>query len=426
VKITNRTNRTLTFMTRPTSNADGSISLEWIHPGQSMNRDQHGEREVYLTVATGEHSVPVAVKANALIDGGGPYLSASEFLIVAGGRKVVDWSALERKYISGSRPLSSGGDPPDRDLAQGLAVASAVLSALSTGLSATGPVGALPAGFFSFVASMVLLGEGDPPEPPDLGAIEEVVERVVERVVKEQLQQNDAKSAVSRFLRAQNWLVGREREFWSLAKQKGRQQRGDPKDGERFAAHFVEELEGWAAPSGEFQSQIDQMCLRPEVAKWIIPAFMAGIGAYLQIWRLHVLVQSDRSFISSETVKRFQAEVDRCRSGLIAAAAAWHQYCANVLETQGIAGTPEGNLVTRALTRAYAGTDEIGPVEPAGVPDDIAAGIKAVDSTPIANAVRDLDLTHKCLADDLAAINDDKPPRHLWKDFWVRPEPTTS
>lgn len=413
VYITNRTNQVLTFATTKHKASRTSmgqpITLEWIHRGQSMDRHQH-EDEVYVTVAAGEHSTPVGMVSDLLLVGDGPYLNTTSLLLVEGGRKIVDWKAINHKYVLDSGSLAGGGGPPDPALAEGLAVTAVIFSALSTALSATGPVGAVPAGLFSFMSSMMLFAEEEPPQPPELNEIEQAVERIVERVLEEQFQKHDARQAAIRFLGAQDWLLRQERSFQSV--RKGGPKASDGQGREEWAQDFVKELTGWASPSSEFKQTMDVVRSSPEIAKWIIPAFLAGIAAYLEIQRLYALEKSSRVGISATTITDFQAEVDMCRRALVATSNAWHSYCDGILRKESIYGTPEGREVTKALTLAYAGTDQIGPVV---VPPDAPTMVAQPDPTPVGRALWSLELAHNYLAEDLAAMKDDKPPRHFGK-----------
>jgi hypothetical protein len=416
VEVRNRTNEVLTWatMSNPGHGGPDYITWEWIYPGQGQDRHQH-EDDVILTVASGK--VPnrdyVKLRNDRRFRGQG-YVNTHGYLIVNGGRTVVDWSVIRDRYISKLGSTSSAGDAAVVD--RSLEATSWVFTAISTGLTTIGPAGALPSGLFSLIASMLTLGQAGPPAPPDITEIERVVTRVVERVIQEELQKDNARKAASKFLRAQKWLLSKDRAFRSAGDGKGGTQT-DTESGEESAQHFKEELEGWAAPSGDFQHYMDVVRADPEIAKWMFPAFLAGIAAYIQIWRLHALLTEP---ITTGTIGEFRDEVDSCRKALIATSEAWNRYCDNILVKESIFNVfPESSQVKDVLTQVHTGTRDIGPMRPQG--EMRQEWIDQMDPTPVGRGLRALKEARESLTEDLAAMKANKPPKHFWKESWGHP-----
>lgn len=282
MNITNRTTKLLTCITHPTSFAQsGTDYILWalFRPGQSLSQPkQHQHGDVRLTVVEGEVKTGVPAtswKGRALISYGGPYKNTHSYLLVGDGRTVVDWTTVRNTRIPADASRAGADPATDAAVDQGRAATAAVFSALSTGFSATGIPGAIPAGFFSLVASMLLLGEDAPPEPPDIDEIGKKVAEVVTSAITEAQERTDADKATTTFLRAQKWLLTESQSFQSIRKGKGAPQ-GDDQDLDQTADGFLGELFGWGAPDRDLTFYIDHIRRRPETAKWMIPAFIGG------------------------------------------------------------------------------------------------------------------------------------------------------
>ena len=401
MKITNRTNEVLTYQTHHTAFPEGPITHEWISPGQSHNKAQ-GVDDVRVFVAPGKISGAQKgfLPTKYLISDAGPYPNTHEILLVRGGRAIVDWSAVKAKYLSGIKPVTANPDKSDPALEQGLACAAAIISACATGLGAMGPAGALPAGALQMLGSMIGLQTDPPPSPPNIDQIEVVVKNVV----KTQSDLDLALSAATSFLRAQQWLVDQDAAFRDATENGGA---GD------LVPDFHTHLEEWAAGNRGFVKHIDDMCQSPASAKWIIPAFLAGVGAHLQIQRLHAVANHRRD---RAAIEEFQQEVDRCREALLKTADAWRDYVLGRLREDVIDGTPEGTWASQTLTRAYVGADDVGPANLPAILQDMDPAI--YDQTPIGSAVANLTHIHDYLDADLKAIANGESPTHFYKSYW--------
>ena len=194
-------------------------------------------------------------------------------------------------------------------------------------------------------------------------------------------------------------------------------------DADRAAQHFVEELEGWGAPSSEFRPQIDLMCQTPQSAMWIIPAFIAGVGAYLHIWWLHAILHGDAAF--PESGSAFREQIAMCRTGLLRAGKAWDAHCLAICTKESVEYTPEGSQLKGALTEAIAGVSTLGPFDPATVsnlgkmtPVVIDVMVKN-DPTPLGVATNRLQDALDCLDEDLLAAKSGRSMTHVWKEGWA-------
>lgn len=411
MRIANRTTDVLTYRTQKTGfigPGDEWITWEWISPGQTHDEGQ-GEHDVHVSVAKGKVSTAdgPAFSRNLLIGDSGPYLNTHEILLVNGGRTIVDWSAVRGKYLSDIKPVTSDPGKPNPELEQGLQVASAVISACATGLAALGPAGAAPATIVQALAAMMGLAasQSEAPTPPNIDQIE----AVIERVVKQQSDKDFALAATDSFLLAQQWLLDQDAALRDAVKA---EQQGKRKPELRTVEDdFFHHLEGWADENREFYVQLHRMRRNPEIAKWIIPALLAGVGAYLQIWRLHAVANHK---VDRATIQQFQREVDTCSQALAAAASAWWGYVLKRLQDDKIYRTPEGDWAYHTLNRAYVGASPVGPLAPeVGVPDPTAH-----DTTPVGSAVFRLKQIHDYLEEDLKAIAAGKPPIHFYKPAW--------
>jgi hypothetical protein len=419
VKITNRSGQTLTIRTRKNAFFHAPYTTwDWFGPGQTLAKDQ--KEDFKLWVATGKVSTadgPGFYKHQILEDSG-PWHDSHHLLLVGDGRTVVDWTAVRQKHLGGTPPPSEVREEP---LDQTVRIASAIIAALATGLTTIGPYGGVPSGVAQLFSSMMLLTgpEGqDPPEPPNIADIENAVEKVVTRVISEGLQRQDASDAATSFLLAEEWLLDRYGAFKSAGAKQG-------SDFKELSQDFEFHLESWADPNGRFRGHIDKMRRQPEIAKWIIPAFMSGLAAHLQIWRLHALMQHRDGSITSHTIEQYQREVDRSRSALLETGRALTRYRYSILQRDSILGTPEANEVNTHLCRTLTGTDEIGP-------NDSAQQMfteeqrRLLDATPIGKTARDLQAARDALAEDLGALKSGHSPKHFWKDYWTKAAPATA
>lgn len=309
---------------------EDNLAWDWIHPGQPYDKGM-GHDTVYLSVARGRVSTLNGPEfyTNSLVDEDGPYSNTHTILIIDDGRALVDWSAAQQTYISDASAVSTNPEQPDPQLQKGLACASAVLSACATGLAALGPVGAAPATIVQLVASMIALSnpQAETPKPPQ----SDEIQAVVERIVAQQSEKNFALEATDSFLLAQQWLLAQDAQFRTEA---AKASKGAEKgQGPDLVDDFYYHLENWANENGEFRKQVHRMCRTPEIAKWIIPAFLTGVGAYLQILRLHAVAnrKTDRA-----TIVQFQREVETCKRGLVAAAQAWWDHVLKRLQEHSV------------------------------------------------------------------------------------------
>jgi len=432
--VTNRTDKPLTWATQTPGGP--WITWEWIYPskkypdGQDRHQEQH---EVLLYVSDGKISKWLSgeLRDKNLV-WQEKCLNTHGYLLVNGGKKVVDWSAVRDRYLNAAGSTSDAGGLAERERTQAviLEVASAVFESVVTVLHFVEKDGAVPltagvAGSFSLVAALLHLGDEPPPAPPTIKEIEQVVERVVTRVITEEFQRAAAEKAASKFLRAQHFLLTNDRDFRSVGQEKGRPRMIRGKTPDDVAKDFLGELKVWGAESGDFQDQIDLIRSQPEIAKWMIPEFIAGIAAYLHIRRLDVIFHK---WISAATITDYLDEVEKCREALIATAKAWHGYCDTILRNESIQGTPEGNVVKDALTRRYAGVGDIGPLALyAGATSWVPEAVRSSsDKTPIGQATYALEQARKLLAEDIDAMNAGKPPTHFCTESLLEPVGTTT
>lgn len=419
VKITNRTDKTLTIHVTAVDRSPfpfPAMFQTWFGPGQSWDEGV-GQASATVSVEPGKISGDgkgggFTFPWNPMVKDAGPYPNTHELLLVNGGRTIVDWTQVRAKYVSETQAITAAKpEAPNPEVQQGLAVASAVIAACATGLAALGPVGAAPATIMQLLAAMISIStpQEAPPKPPDIDEIE----RVIERVVAQQSEKDFARKAANSFLLAQQWLLDMDATFREAAKAPagaGKGQRRDPVD------DFYDHLERWVDANGDFRGHIHDMIQHPETAKWIIPAFLAGVGAHLQIWRLHAVANHKTGRV---TIEQFQREVDTCSKALIAAATAWWGYVLKRLKDDSIYGTPEGDWAYHILNETYVGAAVVGPSAPSipGAEELAASGVN-LDTTPIGSAVFHLNQIHKYLGYDLQAIDSGKPATYFYKPAW--------
>lgn len=411
MKVTNRTDKTLTILVQGPGTPP--YYQTWIHPGQGW--DKHVQRDfATISVEPGEISGTgeggyFTFPWNPMVKDAGPFSNRHELLLINGGRSFVDWTEVRATYLGEVSAITTHPEQPNPDLQENLKVASAIIGACATGLAALGPVGAAPATVVQMLASMMALAADgkEPPPPPDIGQIE----NVVERVVKQQSEKDFAIAATASFLRAQQWLLEADAALRSAAdaERRSKAPAGAGKEGRRGPVDdFYEHLESWAKENAPFRGHMDVLCRNPEIAKWIIPAFLAGVGAHLQILRLHAVVnhKTDRG-----TILQFQREVDTCSKALRAAQNAWWlSYILPRLREDSIYQTPEGDWAYYTLNQAYHGAAILGPW-----PNDPPT---ADDKTPVGSAVFRLNQIHDYLEEDLKAIDNGKSPVHFYKPQW--------
>jgi hypothetical protein len=196
----NRTGGNLTIgCYRGTDPVRGNYIRDWkySHADQTCTMDC-GESTGYLRLFHGEID-PFWKEYNGWNDNEleiGPLPKDHQIVIVDRDGKLgyVDWSNVYAKWNGQETTLAADSSK----VADSIAVAQSLINALGTGIAATGPVGALPAGAVLGVGSLILqeLGKNvpKPPPPPDLEAIGDAVETIV----KDQLDAAEAVKAASR------------------------------------------------------------------------------------------------------------------------------------------------------------------------------------------------------------------------------------
>jgi hypothetical protein len=232
-------------------------------------------------------------------------------------------------------------------------IGSAILSALATALSATGPIGAAPAGFAALQSSLLQQsGSGNGgglPAPPNINDIKIAVNDVV--------QDNDAKTAATFFAENYDWFssIGRQ-----IQTSKGSAQ-------QNLVRYFNSRLEGALdiTNDGSFASRLASVRDNPDICKRILPQYILAAGLYLTLSRIHfaMMYLPDPSKkptpgeVSPDAIKDLLDDTNQLRTGLDNARKTIINWRNNFVNGAGLNGTPEAIVLIKMISKHYFGDE---------------------------------------------------------------------
>jgi hypothetical protein len=288
----------------------------------------------------------------------GPYQDSSNLVVASVGFTltadklvVVDWIKVQQEYLTGA-PQAAQRAAADQALNTALHVAGILITALAAavavaGAGAGGPV-LVAAGVGGLLAWIQAPTPQSPvPVPPDLVEIS----AAVRDIVAAELDKVSAENAATHFTQAMAWLVTTGLQYHEKAAQMSPH---DLKD-------FKRVLESYVAANQDFQINLAHMKAHPEQAMYIIPAFLLGIAAQLQLQWLHALLRfAEGTPIKSVDIERFKQEVDSCQTALQKAQVAWSKHCDNEVVKKALMNAPvHSQWIRKFLTKAVTGHEDL-------------------------------------------------------------------
>lgn len=249
---------------------------------------------------------------------GGPYPNANTILatVTDAGISLVDWTNVHSRWQGKD---AAARDSAEKGLDNGVKTAGAVLGAMATSLSATGPIGALPAGLFSLLGAIVsgLAEQGPKEEPPDIKTITDAMVEVIEEAQQKQY----AEQAATLFLEATSWLVDSAKRIPPPGAG------GGSSPTPHLERDFRKQLESLVDINQQFHNYMGHCLNHPEIGKFILPALCSGVATYLSVHRLHDMLRKEEGdTIEKFDVMDYQQRVRHAKGGLDRAREALVQY----------------------------------------------------------------------------------------------------
>ncbi|MDW4550370.1 hypothetical protein R5H32_13495 [Defluviimonas sp. D31] len=329
---------------------------------------------------------------------GGPYRNADTVLVKKSGNglEFVNYTTVKNKWDGIRQKAATSANAVE----PGIEIASLLLSALVTGIAATGTKGALPSGMMLGIGSLLLMGlgvateSGELPPPPDLSEIESAVRDIVEQALDE----HSAKDHANRLIEASFMLI--ESGGTAHSQLLGRSDMGKLFE---LSPHdywdFRDANEDYQKSTGEFWNSLTTLYNNPDIARFVLPALFAGISARLQIWRIHDFIRHlDGGRITSEDLDKFVKQIDRGIESLTAATDSLRNKVLADIDKEGVPRpSPEANELTRTMTFRYTGSDSL----------DFAD-----------TALKQLGHLKELVVEDLASLKSGGGMKHYWKAEW--------
>lgn len=282
----------------------------------------------------------------------------SEIVVTPNYRsRLVDWTKAKRSIDSDINE-NHAAMRDDKTAQAALDVGVTIITSLSTGIAALGPVGALPAGLLIGLGSIFLMILGGPQSsgPPPLTA--QQVEDIVTKVVRREQKIREAETAATLFASATRGLaLRRQRIAQEMTDGNGRFTGSDLTQAEKddfinFRRQALDE-----ASSNSLHFHIVHMAGDPDRAKWILPAFLDGIATYLTLYALHLMDLNTRPgppsevIVSAAEVADFRSRVWYLGGSLQRAQRAFEAVVTERIEEIGLQGCGYTEEVTRRLIR---------------------------------------------------------------------------
>jgi hypothetical protein len=251
--------------------------------GGFNSRQSSGKFRIYKGITqAGLNAMDVGVTGGlAEITHGGPYPDAHTILavVINGQTLLVDWTAVTAKY-NGTTPSTD----TQAKVGDGLKSVRMVLSALNSSLSAVGdvfPPVAVVSSFVEFFLGSLL---DDAEDQPKQITIEEIRDTLVE-VIEEANDKDRAREAASVFFDTLQWLADQAARAVEL-RNSTVNGRTDPNVLRGLDAELQDEIKSRASETSNVSEQLSFCRSNPSITMWILPAYIAGVTAKLQLHRL--------------------------------------------------------------------------------------------------------------------------------------------
>jgi len=233
----------------------------------------------------------------------------------------------------------------------------------------------------------------EPPEPP---SVEEITDAFRE-ILKEELAAHDAATYADVFQSAANWLVDWGRTAHSQLLAKGTEPSiGDLNDHDEV--DFRAQLEGYCNPHSSFSEKLHFIKRSPEWGKFILPAFVTGLVAQLQIDRMHLLVRHlDGVRLTVDDLQALLRHVAEANEALLSSLASFKSFRDNHVKKEGVAGLTEAGDLEKMVNKIYTGKDDLGFVD---------------------KAISELGAINTGLLNEIQELAADRPLKCFWKPEW--------
>jgi hypothetical protein len=371
--------------------------------GESWQWDRMKDA-VEMRIRVWRTGAPARVLWDSSEEGARTFRNACTYVICASNRqRVVDWSACKARWTGLATDVTQAQDGPNADIDKGLEVAAALLAGITTAVRGIGPQAALGAGLTAGLGSILLLAfktDAGAPQPPDLTAIEAAVEKVVAR----ELDKQDAEAIASNFYGASDRflrIAGDVYDDWLANKEAGVTKDLHPHI-EADLEQFVDGIENSTA-RGSLLSDIDLLCRAPQIAQYVLPAFVTGIATTLHVKRLHELMKAAvtdpatgalQMEVRLAAVRNMRDHVAKCSDGLEQAIAAYEAHRTELAKDEGLFETSLQSELEIYVNRSIVGVDDL---------------------RTLRTAVDDLKEIQALLDDDLRS----QKVQHFWRGFEV-------
>lgn len=259
------------------------------------------------------------------------------------------------------------------------------------------PVGAFSGAIFGLV-NVILLAvapENEPPLPPTITEITEAMKDVVIEALQEQKAKDVAAACVQAAQFCGHWAsAARDR----VPKTNGHES-APPEFDTSDIETFRSGLRGWLHGNGNFQQLLGRAKAESEVAKYILPTFVSGLFADLQMRRMDLMVHVSEGHTETQTdLRELRDLATSALTALDNAKHAFHEFCLGTVKTKynlamnATAEAPELQAVRETFTLKYTG---------------------ATDLPVVDNAKKKLDDYIKALDEDIQSLGLSKPTKYV-------------
>lgn len=278
--------------------------------------------------------------------------------------RFVDWDAVTAPYRSAAKAIGVIDDSSNAAAEAAIKISVMLLSGLSTGLSALGSAGALPAGLASMLLSIIgSVNDEAPPPPPDAREIEDIVTTVVKRELAIHLAQE---AAIVFMGTSKRLLTFSHLSFRRLFNTDGKW------SGNSLTPHELNDFEDFIHQSLEIGRNslayfIEYLAKHSDTAMWILPAYLNGISAYLTIYRIHLVwaatERESNSPITTREIEDYRKLVEMQKNGLDKAYDAYESYIKEKVSATHLNGTIKEEELKGVICKSMFGVNNVQSVK---------------------------------------------------------------
>ena len=265
---------------------------------------------------------------------------------------------------------STTGKGLNKALAEVRAVTDAVQKSLAelakiADSAATMPIATPIFGLLSILL-IALAPDKEPPPPPTIDEITDAVKTIV----TDALDQDKARDVAISFVGAAQFCG-----LWAAVARANVPATGDPQElGDEEQKRFELDLRDWVHGNGDFQRQLRLARGTPAVTKYILPSFVSGLLADLQMQRMDLMIRVHHGHTEIPTdLTKLKDLATGASAALDKAASAFVDFSGDSIATKyhlynrQTATVPELKPARDAFTLRYTGAPDLGFVDAAKV-----------------------------------------------------------